>query len=198
MRALQHPIRLALWGLALSALVVFGAWRLLLPPMEASFTDTIGQGDYQLQTTTGEAFTEASLQGSPSAVFFGFTHCPEVCPTTLGDVAKWQDELAERDQALRVFFVTVDPERDTLELLNDYVSWAPGVVGVSGTPAEVEKAISAFRVFSQRIPLDDGDYTMDHSAYVMLFDEKGRLFEPVGYREDPARVAAKLERLFQG
>ena len=129
-------------------------------------------------------------------MFFGFTHCPEVCPTTLGDVTYWQELLAEEGKGpLRVYFVTVDPERDTPEMLEDYVSWAPGVIGVSGDPDEVDKAIKAFRVYTRKVPLDDGDYTMDHSAFVLLFDATGRFDQPISYGEETGRAMTKIRRL---
>ena len=185
---------LALWSLALGALVAVGWSRFGKPAFETSIADTIGPGDYHLTTTSGTDFTEASLDGSPSAVFFGFTHCPEVCPTSLGDIATWQEELGE-DEQLRVYFVTVDPERDSVDLLRDYVSWAPGVEGVSGSPEEIEKALKAFRIYARKVPLEGGDYTMDHSANILLFDKNGRFFEPIGYQEDMDRVLNKIARL---
>lgn len=182
-------------GLALLALATL-LWALVIEPrLNRSIADTLGEGDYHLRATDGTEFTQASLRGAPSAVFFGFTHCPEVCPTTLGEIAGWQEELAADGKQLRVFFVTVDPERDTTDMLGDYVSWVPGVVGVSGSPDEVAKAIKAFRIFASKVPLDDGGYTMDHSASLLLFDAKGRFVEPIGYGEDPARAMDKLARL---
>ncbi|WP_375688559.1 SCO family protein [Pseudooceanicola sp. LIPI14-2-Ac024] len=185
-----------LWAVALLALIWFIIVRFVGPTFEQSLVDTIGPGEYVLQTTDGGTFTEASLEGEPTAVFFGFTHCPEVCPTTLGDIATWQEELGP-DNQLRVYFVTVDPERDTAALLRDYVSWAPGVTGVTGSPEEVEKALRAFRIYARKVELEGGDYTMDHSANVLLFDENGAFFEPIGYQEDYDRVIAKIRRLQQ-
>jgi protein SCO1/2 len=184
-----------LGGLAVLALAALLWTQVIEPRLNRSIADTLGEGDYRLSATDGTEFTEASLRGAPSAVFFGFTHCPEVCPTTLGEIAGWQEELAADGKQLRVFFVTVDPERDTTEMLGDYVSWVPGVVGVSGSPDEIAKAIRAFRIFASKVPLDDGSYTMDHSASLLLFDAKGRFVEPIGYGEDTARAMDKLARL---
>ena len=189
-----RTLRFALWALVFLALAAVVWVRWVQPMFEKSVALTIGPGDYHLTTTTGEPFTEDTLRGTPSAVFFGFTHCPEVCPTTLGDIATWQEELGEGNQ-LRVYFVTVDPERDTIDQLREYVSWAPGVVGVSGTPEEIAKAISAFRIFARKVPLDNGGYTMDHSANVLLFDKNGQLFEPIGYQEGFDRAVAKIRRM---
>lgn len=179
-----------------SAALIWFAW--VKPMLDDPTAIALGQGDYTLQATDGSTFTESTLKGQPTAVFFGFTHCPEVCPTTLADIALWQDELGAAAGDLRFYFVTVDPERDTLELLGDYVGWVPGVVGVSGSAEEIAKAQKAFRIYSLKIPLSDGEYTMDHSAYVMLFDADGEFFEPIGYQEDLDRVMAKLNRLLQG
>ncbi len=180
-------------ALVASAVLVWLAW--LQPYLAEQDVLKLGHGDYSLIGTDGQPFTAARLQGAPSAVFFGFTHCPEVCPTTLGDIAVWQDELGDAASDLRVFFVTVDPERDTTEMLGDYVGWVPGVVGVTGDAAEIRAAEKAFRIYSRKIPLSDGEYTMDHSALVLLFDDNGRFVEPIGYQEDLDRALAKLRRL---
>ncbi len=190
----RQVLTIALWTLALAALAAVAWLRLIAPLMERGMAETIGPGDYRLATTSGEAFTAETLKGSPSAVFFGFTHCPEVCPTTLGDIAAFQEALGEDDR-LRVYFVTVDPERDSVEQLRDYVSWAPGVAGVSGPREEIDKAIQAFRIYARRVPLDEGGYTMDHSANILLFDRRGRFFEPIGYQEPLERAVAKIRRL---
>lgn len=195
----QRKITLgSLLGAALLAVLAVGWFRILEPRVNASVADQLGQGDYRLTTTDGGTFTEDSLVGAPSAVFFGFTHCPEVCPTTLGDVAGWQEALAEDGEELRVFFVTVDPERDTPEMLGDYVSWVPGVTGVSGSQAEIDKAIRAFRVYAQRVPLKDGGYTMDHSAFVLLFDDRGHFDQPIAYQEGYDRAIGKIRQLVEG
>ncbi len=192
----QKIIRLVLWVCVAVAALALLYVKVIEPRLNRGIADTLGRGDYELQTTDGGTFTQASLKGAPSAVFFGFTHCPEVCPTTLGDISTWQEELsAAGDPPLRVFFVTVDPERDTVDMMGAYSSWVPGVVGVSGSEAEIDKAIKAFRIYARKVPLDNGDYTMDHSASVLLFDEDGRFFEPIGYQEDYDRVIDKIERL---
>lgn len=197
-RLQRSNLRLLLWGLV--AVTALGAgWVFVVSPrLAASPADTLGRGDYSLATTDGDAFTQASLEGAPSAVFFGFTHCPDVCPTTLGDIRTWQEALGPDGEALRVFFVTVDPERDTAEVLDDYVSWVPGVTGVTGSREETDKAIQAFRVYAAKVPLGGDDYSMDHSSMVLLFDADGRLFEPIGYQEDTERAIAKIRRLLEG
>ena len=183
-----------LWGLALLALIPFTWSRWGSATVNDSLANSIGPGDYRLTTTSGAVFTEDTLKDGPTAVFFGFTHCPEVCPTSLGDIAAFQDELGPEEQ-IRVYFVTVDPERDQLDQLRDYVTWAPGVEGVSGSHEEIDKAIRAFRIYARKVPLEDGGYTMDHSANILLFDQNGRFFEPIGYQEETDRAVEKIRRM---
>ncbi|MEF9601257.1 SCO family protein [Paracoccus sp. PXZ] len=195
-----RPVRYALWALVVLALAGLG-WFQFVAPRSGTIADagtaSLGRGDYRLAATDGTEFTQATLKGQPSAVFFGFTHCPDVCPTTLGDVASWQEELGEAGKDLRVFFVTVDPERDTVEALREYVSWVPGVVGVSGTPEEVAKAIKAFRIYARKSPQEGSDYSMDHSSTMLLFDANGDYAGLIGYQEERERAMASLRRLLE-
>lgn len=187
-------LRLLLWGLVainLSALAYVG---IVKPRMDASVLDTLGQGEYALTTTGGETFTETTLTEGPSMVFFGFTHCPDVCPTTLGDILTWQEELPEAKD-MNVFFVTVDPERDTADILGEYVGWVDGVQGVTGSQEEVDKALQAFRIYAARVPLEGGDYTMDHSASVLLFDADGRYTDRIRYQEELPSAMEKLRKV---
>ncbi|WP_028716542.1 SCO family protein [Paracoccus sp. J39] len=197
-----RPLRYALWALVVLALAGLGWFQFVAPragsgSLSDAGTASLGRGDYRLTATDGTEFTQATLQGQPSAVFFGFTHCPDVCPTTLGDVASWQEELGEAGKDLRVFFVTVDPERDTVEALREYVSWVPGVVGVSGAPEEVAKAVKAFRIYARKSPQEGGDYSMDHSSTLLLFDRDGDYAGLIGYQEDRERAMASLRRLLE-
>lgn len=191
-----RALRLGLWGLVLVC-GLGASWLFLSGPAQQP-TDTLGQGDYRLDTTAGAPFTQASLRGQPSLVFFGFTHCPDVCPTTLGDIGAWQQALGQLAAGLKVWFVTVDPERDTAEVLGDYVGWLPGATGATGSRAETDKALAAFRIYARKVPLDGDDYAMDHSAYVMLFDADGRFNQIVAYREPHDQVVAKLHRALAG
>lgn len=187
-------LRLILWGLVavnLAALLWIGV---IAPRMDASVLETLGRGDYTLQTTEGDAFTEASLRDGPSAVFFGFTHCPDVCPTTLGDLLTWKEEL-DGAEALRIYFVTVDPERDTADILGEYVGWVPGVVGVTGSRQETDKALQSFKIYAAKVPLEDGGYTMDHFASVLLFDHDGQYADRIKYQEDLDIAVDKLRKL---
>lgn len=180
---------IAATGLGLVAMI----WFALAPQKDAAGP---GGGDYRLETTSGQPFTQATLKGAPSAIFFGYTHCPDVCPTTLGDIATWQHDLGDAAGRLRIFFVTVDPERDTLPVLGEYLSWAEGVQGITGSRPDIDKAVEAFRIYARKVPAKDGgDYTMDHTASVLLFDRDGRYAGKLAYQEPIATALPKLRAL---
>lgn len=144
----------------------------------------------------GRPFTAADLKGKPTAVFFGFTYCPEICPTTLMDIGRWMEALGPDADKLDVVFVSIDPERDTPEQLGLYLSsFDPRIRGVTGTPQAIAAMAKGFRVYYRRVPTEGGDYTMDHSTAVYLMDAEGKFVEPVGYQEPLDRVLPKLRRL---
>jgi protein SCO1/2 len=195
--ALSH-IRTVLWTLvAVAALGATGlyVYTTMTRPAQAV---ALGQGDYDLVTATGAAFNRDSLKGSPSMLFFGFTHCPEVCPTSLAEMASWYEALGDEADDLNAFFITVDPERDTAEVIGDYVSWTGRVTGVTGSPEEIAKAAQSWAVYAEKVPLEGGDYTMDHTASVFLVNAEGEFEGTIAYREDSDTALAKLRRLLEG
>jgi len=128
-------------------------------------------------------------------VFFGFTHCPEVCPTTLYELAGYQKQLAEKGGDLQVVFVTVDPERDTPEVMKNYVeAVSPDITALSGSPDKIAAMLKGWGVYSAKIGEGD-DYNMDHTATTFLIDETGELAGTLAYGENPDTALAKLERL---
>ena len=149
-------------------------------------------GAFALQQADGKAVTDKDLLGHPYLVYFGYTHCPDVCPTTLAQIS---DVLAKLpDKPVRVLFVTVDPERDSAKLMGDYVSsFDPRVVGLSGSPQQIGQAEKAFRVYARKAPGKDGDYTMDHSSVVYLMDRNGRFVEAFNLDRSAADSAKELE-----
>lgn len=133
--------------------------------------------------------------GSPTMVFFGFTWCPDVCPMTLTDIAGWLEELGPDADLLKTFLITVDPERDTPEVLAHYLSnFDPRIVGLTGPPAEIERAAADFRARFEKIETDD-DYTMDHSAGVFLFRADGRFGGMIDYHEDRRFAVPKIRQV---
>ncbi|MBT1156220.1 SCO family protein [Aminobacter anthyllidis] len=144
----------------------------------------------------GAEITDAAFRGQPSAVFFGFTHCPEVCPTTLFELDGLLKQMGDEGKNLRAYFVSVDPERDTPEVMNSYVSnVSDRITGITGDPAKIAAMAKAFGIYSKKVPTEGGDYTMDHTASVLLLDSKGDFFGTIAYEENPETALAKLKRL---
>ena len=126
-------------------------------------------------------------------MFFGFTHCPDVCPTTLFDISEVLRRLGKDADRTGALFITVDPERDTPAVLKDYLSsFDSRLKGLTGDPAAVNAAIKAYRVYAKKVPLDNGDYTMDHTAVVYLMDKNGRFVAPFNLKQTPEAAAAQL------
>ena len=132
-------------------------------------------GPFTLTDTDGRIVTERDFRGRPYLVFFGFTHCPDICPTKLFEISEILKATGERGRDLRALFITVDPERDTPEVLRSYLgSFDPRIVGLTGSREAVDAAVRAFRAYAKRVPLKEGDYTMEHTSLVYLLDKQGR------------------------
>jgi protein SCO1/2 len=153
-------------------------------------------GPIHLTDQDGKPFDSASLAGKPYAVFFGFTHCPDACPTTLSEIARAEDEIGPPAKELTTLFVTVDPERDTPAVLKDYISnFGGNTVALSGTPEQVAQVAKEYRVFYKKVPTSDGGYTMDHTAVLYLMDRKGAFRDVIAYSEDHDRYVEKIRKL---
>lgn len=154
---------------------------------------------FTLVDSNGQPITEAAFKGQPSAVFFGFTHCPEVCPTTLYEMDTWLNQLGDEGKDIKAYFVSVDPERDTPEIMKNYVgNVSDRITGVTGEPAKVAAMAKSFGIYSKKVPLEGGDYTMDHTASVLLLDKSGDFFGTIAYEENAQTAVAKLKRLAAG
>lgn len=154
---------------------------------------------FNLIDQNGAPITEAAFKGHPSALFFGFTHCPEVCPTTLFEMAGLLKTLGDEGKDLRVFFISVDPERDTPEVMKGYTTaFTDRITGITGKPEDVEKLVKSWRIYAKKVPTENGDYTMDHTASVMLLDRDGRLKSTLDYKESPDVALKKLKLLIAG
>lgn len=155
-------------------------------------------GPFVLTGTDGKPFDSASLAGKPHAVFFGFTHCPEVCPTTLNDLTLAFNTLGDKARDLRGVFVTVDPERDTPQALREYMaSFDPRILALTGSADEIAKVAKLYRVYYAKQPTSDGSYTMDHTALVYLMNADGKFVGTLDFHENEAVRLKKLEKLLQ-
>ena len=164
------------------------------PESFASTSAAIG-GPFKLTDQNGKPISDRDLKGRPSLVFFGFTHCPEVCPTTLFDISEILNKLGPDASKVNAVFITVDPERDSPAVLKDYLaSFNPRLVGVGGDAEQLAAVAKAYRVYYKKVPLKDGDYTMDHTAIIYLMDKNGQFVAPFSLRRKPEEAAAELRR----
>lgn len=151
---------------------------------------------FALVDNRGQPISEQAFRGHPSAVFFGFTHCPEVCPTTLSEMDGWLKALGDEGKDIRAYFVTVDPERDTPDIMNNYVTnVSDRITGITGEPERVLEMVKDFKIFYRKVETGDGDYKMDHTASVLLLKPNGDFFGTIAYGENPQTALQKLRRL---
>jgi protein SCO1/2 len=187
-------IRLILWVLV--ALTAAGATVLFLLRPAAEPLAVTGR-PFALHSTAGGTFTEKDLVGVPSLVFFGYTNCPDVCPTTLAETVRWKNELGIPDNRLRTIFITVDPARDTLETLKAYLgAFDEDVIGLVGDASQTEAVKAAFGATGELgDKREDGFYLVSHTASVYLIDGNGRFQGLIDYSEAANTALGKIKRL---
>jgi protein SCO1 len=152
-------------------------------------------GPFQLTDQTGQTVTEKSMQGRPSLIFFGFTHCPDVCPTTLFEISEVLKAMGKDAEGVNAYYISVDPERDTQAAMKEYLSsFDPRLKGLTGNAEEIAKVLSEYRVYAKKVPLKDGDYTMDHTALIYLMDRDGKFVSPFNVNRKPEDAASDLKR----
>lgn len=185
----------------LALAIIVGGWlaeNRSTPAVGAPRPSPLQEMQFNLITDDGQVVGPDSLIGQPSIVFFGFTFCPDVCPTTLSDISGWLDELGTEAEQLNVVFITVDPERDDVEAINGYLeSFHPAILGWTGSPPEIARAAAGFGVVYQRVPLEGGTYTMNHTASVLLYGTDGSFVGTIDYHEQPETAVPKIRRLLQ-
>ena len=189
--------RLAVVGIAALAAVLIGvvAYMMMRPVRPDGSAARIG-GPFTLVDTSGRTVTERDLRGKPSVIYFGFTYCPEACPTTLLAMGNWIRDLGPDADKLNFVFVTIDPERDTPAQMKLYLSaFDPRIRGFTGTPSQIARIAHAYGVYYQKAQLPGGGYTMDHSTVVYLMDAAGRYATVIAYKETPAQAEEKLRAL---
>lgn len=153
-------------------------------------------GAMNLITMNGDTFTEKDLRAKPAVIFFGFTHCPDVCPTTLYELDGYMKKLGDDASKLGVYFITVDPERDTQDIIQTYVSnVSPYITGLTGSPEAIADVVKSYHIYAKKVPGEDGDYNMDHTASVFLLDKGGFFKSTISYGENPDTAFQKLRNL---
>jgi len=185
------PLAAFVLGLAVLSVALFFALR---PPGPGSATAAVG-GPFVLVSQEGRTVTERDLRGAPYLVFFGFTHCPDVCPTTLFQISEALRATGPKGAKLRALFVTVDPERDTPEILKSYLgSFDERIVGLTGSREAVDAMVKVYRGYSRKVPTKGDDYTMEHTSVVYLMDDQGRFVSTFNLNRDPEEAARDLLR----
>jgi len=194
-------LRLALWGVValvvgIGLVAMFAPNRTPPEGAQTSHADLVG-GAFALTAPDGSRVTDQTLKGMPFAIFFGFTRCPDVCPTTLSRMAQLRKQLGPDGDKFRIVFVSVDPGYDSPQDIGRYVAlFGTPILGLTGTDKEVDTAVKAYRAFYQKVPTNGGaDYTIDHTASVYLMDASGHLQSVISYDETPQNALAKLKRL---
>ncbi len=187
--------------IALLLAIALGGWLLLRaapsvePDPAASYGAAVG-GPFTLTDQNGRRFGNEDLRGRPFAFFFGFTRCPDVCPTTLSRIARLRAQLGVDGEGFDIVFVTVDPAEDTPEQIGRYLTlFDTPIIGLTGTEEELAAARRAYAAYAERVPLEGGGYTMDHTATVFLMGSDGRFVSTLDVHEDDSPALAKLRRL---
>lgn len=166
----------------------------LSPQGHGSAPSSVG-GPFRLVSQDGRVVTERDYRGSPFLVFFGFTHCPDVCPTKLFELSEMLRALGSRGDKVRALFITVDPEQDTPEVMKSYVSsFDSRIIGLTGEREAIEAVTKAYRAYARKVPLKDGGYTMEHTALVYMMDREGRFIGSLNLERPAAQAAADLAR----
>lgn len=196
---MKNPTRLAvLVAFAALGLGIIAAAAVLITGSPPQITATGGDigGAFSLIDQKGRAVSDASLKGKPSIVFFGFTHCPEVCPTTLAEMSTVLDLLGGDADNVNTVFVSVDPECDTREMLGEYLTaFDPRIIGLTGTIEEINAVAKAYRVYFKKVALEGGDYTVDHTALVYLMDKEGKFVAPLPIAAGPEKAVDSIRKL---
>jgi protein SCO1/2 len=152
-------------------------------------------GPFKLVDQSGKPITDEDMKGHPFLVFFGYTHCPDICPTTLFEMSEVMRALGKDADGVNALFITVDPERDTPAVMKDYLSsFDLHLRGATGDQKAIDAVEKAYRVYAKKVPAEKGDYSMDHTALVYLMDKQGRFVAPFKLDRKPETAAADLRR----
>lgn len=185
---------LAAFAVGIVAIVATAA--VLLPRGPAGPDMSVIGGPFRLESSKGGLLNSASLAGRPFLVFFGFTHCPNVCPTTLSDLGTLLDDMAAEGEEMRAYYVTVDPERDTQGVLQAYMaSFSDRITALTGAPEAVARVARAYRAEARKVPLPDGGYTVEHTLTVYIMDRRGGFVGPLDLDAGHGLARAQLRRV---
>lgn len=186
-------------ALGLITMVVVGGRQQATQTTDVATGQPLVGGDFTLTNQDGQVVDQTILNGKWTLVFFGFTYCPDYCPTTLGVLNAVQERMGDKAKDLQIVFISIDPERDTPQMLKDYLSsdgFPDGVIGLTGTPEQVAKAAKAYRAFYQKVGEGEG-YTMNHGLTVYLMGPDGQFRSAVAHDLGPSRTATLIENAME-
>jgi len=154
---------------------------------------------FKLITHSNEKFDEKFFSNYPSLIFFGFLNCPDVCPFTLTKISEIIEKLKDKSELMRFYFVTVDPERDKIEDLKEYLNaFHPKIIGVTGSNINIENFLKYMYVYKKEIQLDNNNYTIDHSSQIFLFNKNGSFFGTLSTNEKDKNILGKISKILNG
>ncbi|HAD83330.1 MAG TPA: SCO family protein [Brevundimonas sp.] len=186
-------------ALGLITMVVVGGRQQAAQTTDAATGQPLVGGPFTLTDQDGQVVDQSILEGKWSLVFFGFTYCPDYCPTTLGVLNAVQERMGDKARDLQIVFISIDPERDTPQMLKDYLSsdgFPDGVIGLTGTPEQVAQVAREYRAFYQKVGEGEG-YTMNHGLTVYLMGPDGQFRSAVAHDLGPSRTATLIENAME-
>jgi protein SCO1/2 len=186
-------------ALGLITMVVVGGRQQAAQTTDSATGQPLVGGPFTLTNQDGQVVDEKILEGKWSLVFFGFTYCPDYCPTTLGVLNAVQERMGDKAKDLQIVFISIDPERDTPQMLKDYLSsdgFPDGVIGLTGTPEQVAQVAKDYRAFYQKVGEGEG-YTMNHGLTVYLMGPDGKFRSAVAHDLGPSRTATLIENAME-
>ena len=197
------PPRLVLVAALLAAFIILGSAAFLAVELHDNAKGVAGTvlgsaigGPFSLVDQDGKTVTNTALEGKWLLVYFGYTHCPDACPTALNNIALALRDLGAKRDEVRPVFITIDPERDTPQTLKDYVTaFDTPILALTGTAAEVARAAKNYRVYYAKHPEAGGDYSMDHTSLIYVMDPKGRFTASLTGADPPEQIVARLKKL---
>lgn len=193
MTRIQIVILFICAAIAASGVVMFGLLKPDQPQVRTSGTALIG-GPIKLTGHDGKAVSDEQFRGKHMLVFFGYTYCPDICPAGLQVMTAALEELGAEADSIQPLFITIDPERDTVDVMASYVeNFHPRLIGLTGTPDEIAAAAKAYRVYYKKAG-DDADYLMDHSSILYLMDRQGKFAKHFTYGTDPSVLANEIKQ----
>ena len=154
------------------------------------------KSDFNLIDHNGNNVSIKTFEGKSSAIFFGFTYCPDICPITISNLSYWLDQLDQPASKLTAYFISVDPERDTIEYIRDYIqNFSSKIVGISGQQNELDILLKAFDIYAKKVPFADNDYNIEHTSLIYLTDPQFNLIDTISYGEDEKTALKKIQKV---